>query len=196
MFWDADASGTLGYEEGEEKIQEGDVNMEAVSPFNCRVDPLYFEHERWRWFEFGEEVDADALEEEYEIEKGTLKETSQTLGDAFTLESYDMSGLVSGREETKEHITGRTVVLKELWTPKIFVFSAGNKVLDYGKNPYGEIPFYPIEERLIPISNYEKGFQYNESLVKDAISIQREYNRMYSLKSIALEKASKLKVLV
>ncbi len=196
VFWDADASGTLGYEKGEEKIQEGDVNMEAVSPFNCRVDPLYFEHERWRWFEFGEEVDAEALEEEYEIEKGTLKETSQTLGDAFTLESYDMSGLVSGREETKEHITGRTVVLKELWTPKIYVFSAGNKVLDYGKNPYDEIPFYPIEERLIPISNYEKGFQYNESLVKDAISIQREYNRMYSLKSIALEKASKLKVLV
>ena len=196
VFWDSDAFGTIGYEEGEEVVQEGDVNMEAVSPFHCRTDPLYFEHEKWRWFEFGEEVDADAVEEEYGIEKGTLKETSQTLGDAFDLESYDMQGIISGRAEVKEHITGRTVVLKELWTPKIFVFTAGHKILDYGENPYGEIPFYPVEERLIPISNYEKGFQYNESLVKDAIAIQREYNRMYSLKSIALEKASKLKVLV
>lgn len=196
VFWDIESNGTIGYEENEEVIQEGDLNMESISPFNCRVDPLYFEHEKWRWFEFGEEVDAAALEEEYDIEKGTLQETSQTLSDAFDLESYDMTGITPSRGETKDHITGRTIVLKELWTPKIFVFTAGKEILDYGENPYGEIPFYPIEERLIPISNYEKGFQFNESLVKDAIAIQREYNRMYSLKSIALEKASQLKVLV
>ncbi len=196
VFWDADASGTLRYEDDEEVIQEGDLNMESVSPFNCRVDPLYFEHEKWRWFVFGEEVDADALEEEYSVKKGTLMESSQTLGNAFNLESYDTFGTISNETQTQEHVTGRTVVLKELWTPKIFVFTAGSEILDYGEHDYGEIPFYPIEERLIPISSYEKGFQYNESLVKDAIVIQREYNRMYSLKSIALERASKLKVLV
>ncbi len=170
--------------------------MESVSPFNCRVDPLYFEHEKWRWFVFGEEVDAAALEDEYNVKKGTLQETSQVLDTAYDLESYDTFGTISGESSTQEHVTGRTIVLKELWTPRIFVFIAGNEILDYGAHDYGEIPFYSVEERLVPISNYEKGFQYNEPLIKDAITIQREYNRMYSLKSIALERASQLRVLV
>ena len=190
VFWDEDSHGTVKYEEGEETIQEGDVNMECISPFHCRVDPLYFEWEKWRWFVFGEEVDAGALEKEYDIEEGTLEEKSQVLDDAFNLESFDSAGGLSMSPDIKQHVTGRTVVQKELWTPKIYVFTAGDKILKYGVNPYGEIPFYPIEERLIPISNYEKGFQYNESLVKDAITIQREYNKMYSLKSNALDKAS------
>jgi len=196
VFWDADATGTVGWEDGEELVQDGDINMETVSPFNCRVDPLYFEREKWRWFEFGEEVDAEALEDEYGLTRGTLEEKSLTLGSAFDLESQDMFGSISGASSVQEHVTGRTVVLKELWTPKIFVFTAGTEILDYGKNELGEIPFFPIEERLIPISNYEKGFHYNESLVKDAIAIQREYNRIYSLKSIALDRAVKLKVMV
>ena len=196
VFWDSESYGTLGYKDGEEIVQDGDLNMESVSPFNCRVDPLYFEHEKWRWFVFGEEVDAVALEDEYDVKKGILQETSQTLNTAYGLESHDAFGTISGESSTQEHVTGRTIVLKELWTPKIFVFTAGSEILDYGVHDYGEIPFYPIEERLVPISSYEKGFQFNEPLVKDAIVIQREYNRMYSLKSIALERASKLKVMV
>jgi len=197
VFWDLDAHGVIEVNnEGEETIQEGDVGMEAISPFNCRIDPLYFEHDKWRFFVFGEEVDAEAVEEEYKLKKGSLQETSQTLDTAFDLELYDEHEIILGATDKREDITGRTIVFKEFWTPNIYAFMAGNEVLEYGENPYGEIPFYPIEERLIPISNYEKGFQYNESLVKDAIGIQREYNRMYSIVSIANERASKLKVMV
>lgn len=196
VFWDEESEGIVDYE-GQEKItEEGDVNMECVSPFNCRVDPLYFEHDKWRWFVFGEEVDAEAVEEEYELEKGSLKETSQSLGNAFDMEMSDGQDFMVGTSEKNEDITGRTIILKEFWTPKIFIFTAGDRVLDYGAHNYGMIPFFPVEERLIPISNYEKGFQYNESLVKDAIAIQQEYNRMHSIVSIANERAAKMKVLV
>jgi len=196
VFWNADDYGIVGAESEEEIMEEGDIGMECVSPFNCRVDPLFFEQEKWRFFVFGEEVDAEAIEDEYGIEKGTLQEKSTTLDNAFDLELYDEHEIILGASDKKEDISGRSIVLKELWTPNVYVFAAGDEILDYGVNPYEEIPFYPIEERLIPISNYEKGFQYNEGLVKDAIAIQREYNRMYSIKSIALERASQMKVLV
>lgn len=196
VFWDAEGYGIIDYEDEEEIRAEGELNMECVSPFNCRVDPLFFEHEKWRWFVFGEEVDAGAVEEEFDLEKGSLQEMSSTLDTAYDIESFGEDELLIGGLDKKEDITGKTVVLKELWTPKIYVLAAGTKILDYDINPYEEIPYYPIEERLIPISNYEKGFQYNESPIKDAISIQREFNQMYSIKSKALELASKMKVLV
>ena len=196
VFWDEDSEGVIDYEGNQKITEEGDVNMECVSPFNCRVDPLYFEHDKWRWFVFGEEVDAEVVEEEYKLKKGSLKETSQILGSAFDMEISDGQELVVGAHDKNEDITGRTIIFKEFWTPKIYIFTAGDRVLDYGAHNYGMIPFFPVEERLIPISNYEKGFQYNESLVKDAIAIQQEYNRMHSIVSIANERAAKMKVLV
>jgi hypothetical protein len=153
VFWNEELNGFMGYGETEPEAEggdtsmepafaEGDLDMEAVSPFNCRPDPLYHDRERWRWF-----------------------------------------------------VYGRTCVLKEFWTPKIFIKTAGTEVLEYEANPYKEIPFFDATEELIPISSYEKGFSYNESLIKDAIPLQRELNRQASIMSIALDRASKLKVL-
>ncbi len=211
VFWNEDDYGVVGFETqpmedeysgevvGEEEVEvmdDGDVGMEAIAPFNCRCDPLYWERDKWRWFIFGEEVDVEAVEDEYKLESGSLQETSKTLETAYNLEASDDSAQFSSSTGTKEDVTGKTIVFKEFWTPKIFVFCAGNKILKTGKNTYEEIPFFAVEDRLLPISNYERGFQYNESLVKDAIGIQREYNRQVSLMSTALDRASKLKILV
>ena len=208
VFWNEDDYGVVDYttemeedEEGEEIGEvarelrdEGDVGMESVSPLQCRADPLYFEQSKWRWFVYGEEVDCEKLEEKYGIERGTIKdEKDDAFKSAYDLEYYDESLTVG---QKAEDVTGRTTVLKHFWTPKIWVDMAGTKILDYDINEWEEIPFYVIEERLIPISSYEKGFQFNESLVKDAIPIQREYNRQLSLISTAIEKAGQLKVLV
>lgn len=216
VFWNKDDYGILKYERMTEEVEnpetgevteqetgeiieikdEGDVCIESVSPFNCRIDPLYFNHDKWRWFIYGEEVDAAELEEEYGLKKGTLKDTAQnTFDDAYTLELQDEHDVLIGSPDKTEVVTGRTIVLKELWTPKIFAFIAGRKLLEYGKNDYEEIPFYDIEDRLIPISNYERGFSYNEPPIKDAIPVQREYNRQASIVSLAIDRASKLKVL-
>ena len=223
VFWNEDDHGIVGYQvpsatgtepdvpppgvlSGEEEpepgaatepiLEEGDICIECVSPFNCRVDPLYFEHDKWRWFVFGDEVDASDLEDEYELERDSLVEGSQTLGTAFDLELQDEQEIAFSASSTdEEKITGRTCVKKEYWTPEVFIIVAGKKVLKYGKNDEGIIPFWAIEDRLIPISTYEKEFTYNESLVKDAIPVQREYNRMASIMSLALDRASKLKVL-
>ena len=90
VFWNKDDSGIIGYQnenavepgeelredgiepeggsegELEERIvpvmDEGDIGIESISPFNCRVDPLHFSRKKWRWFIYGEEVDAEALE--------------------------------------------------------------------------------------------------------------------------------------
>lgn len=212
VFWNKEDYGILGYTQeaildedtleetgemgaAEEIPDEGDVCIEAISPFNCRPDPLYHDRKKWRWFLYGEEVDASELEEEYDLKEGTLVPGSNVLDDAYTLDFQDEQDIIIDVPTKDDDITGRTTVLKEFWTPNIFIFVAGKKLLDYGLNEYGTIPFFPAEERLVPIDNYEKGFTYNESLVKDAIPIQREYNRFVSIMSLALERASKLKIL-
>jgi len=44
VFWDIDSWGIVGFDGEDEVTEDGDVNMECISPFNCRVDPLNFEH--------------------------------------------------------------------------------------------------------------------------------------------------------
>lgn len=174
---------------------EGDVMIECVSPINCRPDPLYWDRAKWRWFVYGDEVDADTIEEKYKLKPGSIREKSQTLNTAYDIDLQDEQDVIIAQPDKEEDITGRTVIWKEFWTPKFFVFMAGGKIVDYGPNMFGEIPFFLTEDRLIPVSTYEKEFSYNESLIKDAIPIQREYNRQASIMSTALDRASKLKVL-
>ena len=210
VFWNKDSYGLVGFEDTEEldedgnvtnieknkpSLEPGDVDIECVSPLNCRQDPLYTDRKKWRWFIYGEEVDAAELELEYDVKDRELVEQSDVLGNAYNIELQDEQDIVIGGPDKESDIKGRTVVYKEFWTPKIWIICAGKKVLDYGPNPYEEIPFYPVEEQLIPISSYEPEFSYNESLIKDAIPIQREYNRQISIMSLALDRASKLKVM-
>jgi hypothetical protein len=222
VFWDEKSVANLGYTEPvkEETLEpvgegiastmeeasptptktematvEGDVNIISVPPFNCRPDPLYGDREYWRWFVYGREEDANDVEDEYGLERNTLKEPSQTMDQAYNLELQDEQDIMIGAPDKREDIAGRTIIVKELWTPKMWVFIAGDKVLDYGKNDYGEIPFFPFEEKIIPIESYQREYQYNESVIKDLIPLQREYNRVKSIMSIAIDRASKLKVL-
>ncbi|MBW1975222.1 MAG: hypothetical protein JRI45_06580, partial [Deltaproteobacteria bacterium] len=211
VLWNTDMEGIIDLQRVEEKdpitgevigesfkaiTEEGDLDMECISPFNCRPDPLYSDHDKWRWFVYGEEVDAEELEEEYGLKPGSLVEQSNTLDTAYDLELQDEQDIIVGSPDKSEDITGRTVVQKQFWTKDIYIFTAGTKVLEYGPNKDGVIPFFPTEERLIPIDQYEKGFSFNESLIKDAIPIQREYNRQASVISTALERAAKLKIMV
>lgn len=204
VFWNEDMEGFQGYgevenEEGQIEEQpamvEGDLDMEAISPFNCRPDPLYNDRKKWRWFLYGDEVDASEIEEEYGLKSKSIQETSNVLDTAYDLELQDEQDIIVGSPDKSDSITGRTCVLKEFWTKKIFILTAGTEVLEAKPNPYKEIPFFEAKEELIPITNYEKSFSYNESLIKDAIPLQREYNRQASIISIALDRASKLKVL-
>jgi len=216
VFWNTEKKGVLGYlapdeedddiakmlEEGntssselEESFEDGDVDIEAISPFEIRVDPLYADREKWRWLVHGQEVDADELEREYDLKPGSLKEPSDKLENAYNIQLHDEADLVVGSSANSTDVTGRVVVKKTLWTPKMYITVGGDQVLAYGKNDMDEIPFYCFEEKLIPIDNYEKGFPYNESLLKDAIPIQREFNRTISNMSLALERASKLKIM-
>lgn len=212
VYWDEEDSGITDYQH-KEKLNEvgevestttlevreaGDVALEVVGPFNFRVDPLYsHDRKRWRWFLYGSEEDAEAIEEKYDLETGELKDSKDKKGeDQTALYSVDFRDDEVGEVEKKEAVHGRTVLYKEFWTPKMWAFMAGNKVLDYGVNEYKEVPFFLTEERLIPLNDYEKGIVYNDGDLKDAIPVQREYNRFKSLVSAALERATKLKVLL
>jgi len=173
--------------------EPGDIGMEVLSPFNCRVDPLNFDRSKWRWFMYGEEAEADLLEEEYGLEEGSLTEKSSVAHD--TLYQLDSSGdddFQFGQSGTDEKITGRLIILKHFWTPKIYVKIAGDKILEVRENTYGEIPIFCYEDRLVPINHYEKGVVYNDGLLKDIIPVQREYNRWKSITSQAFQRAARL----
>lgn len=220
VFWNENDRGLIGYENTESNEEEasgsgttepevasetstglkpvyedGDICVQCISPFNCRVDPLFYDRNDWRWFVYGYEDDAAAIESEYELESSTLHEKSTVFDQVYSLDLQDEQDIIIGSPDKREDIRGRSVIVKELWTKNIFIFVAGKHVLKYGKNEYKEIPFFDVEERLIPIDTYEKEFQYNESMIKDVIPLQREYNKMLSIESIALDRASKLKVL-
>ncbi len=210
VYWNEEDKGLVGYEEKEVEIDEikvkslepiyepGDVAMEIVPPFNCRPDPLNFEPSKWRWFIYCDKVDAETLEEKYELEEGALTTgagETNTLDSVYTLGGYGDEDFTSSVPSTDEDTAGRTTIYTEFWTPKMFAFVAGNVLLEYGENPYGKIPFFAHEEQLIPVSNYEKGIVYNDSIIKDLIPVQRQYNKHMSIISKAIERASKVKVM-
>jgi hypothetical protein len=211
VYWNKQDNGLVGYNTEPEKDQEtgvelpptnepiyeeGDVTMEVVSPFNIRHDPLSSDPKKWRWFIYLDKADAEALEDEYDLEDGILKDKDETqeIEPTFVSQDGDIDFSPFGISED-EKVTGRTVTYKEFWTPKMYAIMAGGKVLEKGINPYGVIPFFVHEERLIPIDNYSKSLIFNDSIIKDLIPVQREYNRWMSLISLALERASKIKVM-
>jgi len=222
VFWNEDDHGVVGYENKElldeesgevvldqetgepiltEEIEEieddGDVGAEAVNPFMCRHDPISVNRKKWKWFLFGEVACADALEEQYNLKEGSLIDKGEGKVDtSYELEMGWAGDVAVSHPDKKEEITGRTVLRKELWTPNIYVFMAGDQVLKCGINKYKEIRFYRFEDRIIPIDSGEKGIHYNDSLVKQAIPIQREFNRQKSIVSTALERASKMKIML
>jgi hypothetical protein len=210
VFWNMDDYGIIDYireertdpETGEtsEKVIEarepGDVAMEVINPFNFRTDPLYFERSKWRWFLYGDYVDAEELEAQYDLEDGELKETSNALDSAFNLVASDDGETSIMVADRQDDVAGRVVLYKELWTKDFYIFTAGKKVLEYGPNVDEEIPFYVTEDRTIPINAYDKEIIYNDSLLKDVIPVQREFNRWKSLMSLALERATKFKVML
>lgn len=175
--------------------EPGDIGMEVLSPFNCRVDPLNFERSKWRWFMYGEEVEADALEEEYGLEEGALNEKSTTHENMYQLDNSGDEDFQFGQSGSEEKVTGKLIIKKHFWTPSLYAIMAGDRILEEKENTYGEIPVFTYEDRLVPINHYEKGVVYNDGLLKDLIPVQREYNRTKSIASQAIQRASQVRML-
>lgn len=213
VFWDEEAEGITGWEakpqldingntipgtdQDQKQTEAGDIAMEVIDPFSFRIDPLFRDRNKWRWFLYGSEEDAPDLEDEYDLDKGALRETSTVQKQAYQLDATSLDDdLQNTNPAEQEDVKGRTVTKKELWTKKIRVYEAGKKILECKANKQGQIPFFVFEDQLIPISSNEKGIVYNESDIRNVIPVQREYNRWISLISVALEKATKVKVML
>jgi hypothetical protein len=220
VFWNEDDYGILGYrnkeavdedgyallddqdqpiltEEIEEVREDGDIGCEAVSPFACRHDPLSVDRKKWRWFIYGEDVDAEELEERFGLPEGSLKESDKSNRlEVFDLEISQEGDVTVGSPEKKEDVVGRTVHYKRFWTPHIYVFMAGNRVLKWGINKMKQIPYFRFEEMLVPMRNAEIGLDYNPSMVRDAMPTQKEWNRQRTAISRALRQSSKMKIML
>jgi hypothetical protein len=206
VFWDETKEGIIGYEtiideETKEpnKVvvkEKGDVNMEVISPFNYRHDPLYSSPDKWRWFLYGELVSREELADAYDIDVSELKQETELTQGIISPVIFS-----KGQEELDFYpaltssVDEDTTIKYELWTPNMYFIIGGGKVLDYGVNAEGIIPFFAYEDMTIPIGNYEKEVAFNDSIFKDLIAAQHEYNRQMTLISLAIERASKIKVL-
>ena len=218
VFWNEDDYGILGYrnkaevdedgyavlddqdqpvltEEIEEVTEDGDVGCESVPPFNCRHDPLFTDRKKWRWFIYGEDVDAEDLERKAGLQAGVLKDTDKANKlEAFDLEISQQGDVTVGTPEAKEDVLGRTVHYKRFWTPKVYIFMAGNEIVKQGINKMKQIPYFRFEEILVPMLNADKGLEYNPSMVRDALPTQSEWNKQRTIISRALAQASKIKI--
>ena len=209
VFWNSEDSGIVArqqepvMDDGGQPVgdrystitEPGDIGMEVLSPFNCRVDPLNFDRNKWRWFMYGEEVEADAIEDEYGLEEGSLNEKSNVHDTMLSLDNSGDEDFQFSQSSDNEKITGKLVIKKHFWTPKIYVITAADKVLESRENTYGEIPVFFHEDRLVPINHYEKGIIYNDGTMKDLVPVQRAYNRHKSIVSQAEQRASQVRIL-
>ena len=209
VFWNSEDSGIVArqqepvLDDGGQPIgdrfsnitEPGDIGMEVLSPFNCRVDPLNFDRNKWRWFMHGEEVEADALEEEYDLEEGSLNEKSNVHDTMLSLDNSGDEDFQFSQSSDNEKITGKLVIKKHFWTPRIYVITAADKVLKSRENTYGAIPVFFHEDRLVPINHYERGVVYNDGPMKDLVPVQRAYNRHKSIISQAEQRASQVRIL-
>ena len=209
VFWNSDDSGIVARQQ--EPVlddagqpvgdrfstitEPGDIGMEVLSPFNCRVDPLNFDRNKWRWFMYGEEVEADAIEEEYGLEEGSLNEKSNVHDTMLSLDNSGDEDFQFSQSSDNEKITGKLVIKKHFWTPRVYIITAADKVLESRENTYGEIPVFFHEDRLVPINHYEKGVVYNDGTMKDLVPVQRAYNRHKSIVSQAEQRASQVRIL-
>lgn len=205
VFWDETKSGVVGYnEEVDESLgliktpveERGEIAMEVVPPFNYRHDPLYSDPDKWRWFLHGELVDREMLADAYDVPVDNIKPASELNNNLINPRAFvDRLDDILNTSGSITPYDNETCIKYELWTPNMYFIIGGGVVLDYGVNEKGVIPYFSYEDKLIPLDNYEKSVNYNDSIFKELLSPQHEYNRQLTLISRAIERASKVKVL-
>ncbi len=208
VYWDESKKASVGYRrevvDGKEILAQitvdGDVAMEVVSPFNIRHDPLYTDPSKWRWVLFGELVDRHALAKAYDISPEELTPGNLSRNVLSSFSSYGISAdddllevfpSITPGSFSESDVCSRF----ELWTRNMVIVIAGNKVLEAKPNIDGIIPFFVYEDHLIPFDFYEQGFALNNSVFKDLLVAQKEYNRLVANLSSVVEKASKVRVM-
>lgn len=173
-WWNKDLWGYVQKKDGTLVKEKGEVDYDFVTPFNVRPDPDADGRDNWRWFIEGKRVTVRSVEEEFDLEKGTLE--------ADLKESYD-SGLFErdNQEKSKEPTVIRMEYHEKGSKSKPngrFVVQASNYLLYDGENdsPDHLIPYFKIPG-LIPIF----GDQYDLSLVSLGQPSQRQINRAASI---------------
>lgn len=160
---------------------KGDVDYDYVCPFNCRPDPTSLNREDWKWFIEGKKVLKSAIEEEFELEPGTLPKrvSQQATWDSHIFERKSIG--IHSYEAPKEDY----VIRKEHWLTPYGDYPKGRFLVmvddwllydDVNPAPRGQIPYFTIPG-IIPLL----GEQAFDSAVRIAQHPQRQLNRYASM---------------
>ena len=167
----------FGYIEGPGKKptkENGDVDYNWVNPFNVRPDPHGKTRDEWRWIIEGKLVPISALEDEFELPRGTLpEETFATVNqglfqrpDAIKPKEPMIIRMERWQRGSKKNSRGRFSVM------------GGGYLLwdDESPAPEADIPYFQIMG-LMPILDE----QWGDSSVRIAQPGQRQINRLGSM---------------
>lgn len=173
-WWNKDL---FGYVEGKDKKpakENGDIDYNWVNPFNVRPDPYGKTREEWRWLIEGKLVPKSALEDEFDLPRGTLpEETFGTVKQGI----FQRPDAIKPKEQM--------IIRMERWVrgskskPKgRFSVIGGGFLLwdDDSPAPEADIPYFQIMG-LMPILDE----QWGDSSVRIAKDPQRQINRLGSM---------------
>lgn len=184
VMWNAGGGRFIGEKDGE-RVYEGDVVVQAISPFEIFPDSLFKnEISDLSSIIHARAVDVDDIKKIYnvEIEGGEL--------DVFSLNSDNFSSNGGFKaKKTSEKVKNHVILIEKYERPSVdfpsgrYIAVAGDKLLQYGELPYmngidGErdLPF------IKQISINQVGAFFGVSLVERLIPLQRAYNAVKNRK--------------
>lgn len=154
---------------------KGDVDFDFVLPFNVRPDPYGKTREEWRWVIEGQVVPTSAVEDEFELDRGSIHPDSLSDLQSYAWISEDIINLKEPgclrlecwQKPSPEHEQGRFMVIADDW------------ILYDDKNPspkVDQLPYFHILG-LIP----RIGEMVGDSIVRVGQPGQRQFNRSASM---------------
>ncbi len=192
VMWNERGGKVIGEKDGE-RIYEGDVVVQAVSPFEIFPDSLF----KSDISDLNSIIHARAVDV-YDIKKRYHVDLEGGVLDVFSLNSETFSSNGGYRaKKTSETVKNHVILIEKYERPSIdfpngrYIAVAGDKLLEYGELPYingvdgqRDLPF------IKQISINQVGAFFGVSLVERLIPLQRAYNAVKNRKYEFLNRVS------
>lgn len=198
-YWDSSLGKYVGSKDGR-ALYEGDIRVEAISPFEVGVDPHVTRLEDASWVQQYKRRSLDYIFQQYPNGKYVKAQGQETSGELYLQKIQNVSPVTTGIINQEKYNEDSAVVV-ETWQKPNKKYPKGkhtitcNGVLLFSEdmitesNPWCEFPLVKFDETIMP------GRFWGISSVEQVVPLQKEYNRSISQIIEAKNLCTKPKVL-
>jgi len=173
-WWNKDLVGYIRKSDGKVTEEHGDVDYSIINPFNFRPDELAKSPDDWRHALEGKEIPRKGVEENFDLDYGTLPAEDKTKSRTGLVER---THIIKSKEETIIRLEYVEKKSKKKSEGRFAVGTSSGWLLDFRPNPFPgkQINYFKIPG-ILPILNE----QFHDSSVRIMQNSQRQLNRLGS----------------